>query len=210
MSQPTPSPVAPVPAVAPQCGKSYKRKVGKNAVEKTYKCQKPPGHDKDTTRDGKQIKGTPHGRVNIARTLDVSSQAVDSFEVVPGTEIVTTLSGRDRGEKQTKIDVHALKAYDAWVAAGKPKEIKDSPQVRYFVDPGEVDDMREMIRKAAEFHHKRAQIGTPVPHQSGKLAMHWRVIDRADATPGATPSQVRSEATADRASGQAVPSPQTA
>lgn len=178
-----------------ECKRPYARKV-KGGGTKTYKCNKPKGHE------------GPHGRTTNVAPLVVAPATVDSFEFVPGTDAVALVT-RERSPEQVRVDEHVRRAYDAWVAAGKPRAAKDSPQVRYFVTAAEVEDMRKMIRRGAEFHSKRAQIGPPVKHQDGRFAIHYRVTDRAE-----KPSEVRSQDAEDRAtasapaeSGQAVSTP---
>jgi hypothetical protein len=82
---------------------------------------------------------------------------VEGFDVTETHDLrVATTPVRNRKPVQKAMDKVALKAYQDWVAAGRPSTWSRMPVITYFIDPGiedghgSVSDYRGWIRKAAQ------------------------------------------------------------
>lgn len=157
-----------------KCGKPYDRKV-KGGASKTYKCDKPTGHE------------GPHGRVMARKEIAIPLTILDSYETVPDTEYVP-LAGRDRDAQQVKVDAHVRQLHQDWIDAGKPVKATEGPRGRYLIPADQVDGVRILLRRAGDFTGLRVQVAPAVKHISGNMSVQFRVTDRKK---DAKPSEIR-------------------
>ena len=157
-----------------KCAKPYDRKV-KGGVTKTYKCDKPTGHE------------GPHGRVMARKEISIPLVHLDSYETVPNTEFVP-LAGRERDTQQVKVDAHVRQLHQDWTDAGKPSKPTEGPRGRYLVPADQVDGIRTLLRRAGDFTGYRVQVAPAVRHTSGNMSIQFRVTDRKR---DARPSEIR-------------------
>lgn len=155
---------------APVCGETYTRKL-KGGKTKDYQCTKEPGHD------GK------HGpkRAEPVDTSGVGDDLLDTFEAVPGTEIVAVREAdAERSEMQLKVDKQVKSAHESWVIAGKPKGFNDSPRQRYRPKTRQqAKELTAMLRKAERFVGVHVRIAPVSQHVDGGFMLVWVATDPA-------------------------------
>lgn len=151
------------------CGKLYERKV-KGGQIKEYPCTKASGHEGKCGRK----------RSDPVDTSSVSMELLDTFEAVPGTEIVPVREAEViRDEKQLKVDAQVKSAHESWIIGGRKKSFNDSPRQRYRISNRKEGEMLiTMLRRAERFlgdvHVRIAPISQ---HKDGYLVLSWVAMD---------------------------------
>lgn len=179
---------------APVCGETYTRKL-KGGATKDYQCGKEPGHE------GK------HGpkRAVPVDTSGIGDDLLDTFEAVPGTEIVAVREAdAERTPMQLKVDKQVKSAHESWVIAGKPKGFNDSPRQRYRPKTRQqAKELTAMLRKAERFVGVHVRIAPVSQHVDGGFMLVWVATDPA---PRKSASNGEANATPETA-GDAAPVP---
>lgn len=91
----------------------------------------------------------------------------DVADVAPGEEwvkpqIIRKREPKPRSKTQIRLDEKAVELHRAWVKAGKPRNMDDSPKAQFRIDPGQADALMVMLRKTAT-------AGGPVQGKSVRL-----------------------------------------
>jgi hypothetical protein len=152
---------------------------------------------------------TPRRTTKASDIEKINTEQIEAAEL--GVNISTllvraTAPQRVRSEQQIAMDTVAQRAYNAWVARGRPAAWGKLPSVTYFLDPDEVDHWKYLIRRATElidpapFKDKdgndvvapgvRWRFGTAVtltpeladkigrPEDAGKTILAWAAVDK--------------------------------
>src|ERR1700744_2082832 len=169
----------------PQC--PYKNERGRQ-------CKLSAGHDAKGANNGHKfvLRGAiqPPKPLAELRKTDESLKGFSlSMETVPKGESVSREQNREaapRDADQQRVDKDAVKAYEAWVAAGKPKGFDKSGDAlkRYIVPPAAFDTVVAMLRRATTgggpLRGKRVEYRRRT-HTSGNVIINFRFSDQ---TPG--------------------------
>jgi hypothetical protein len=89
----------------------------------------------------------------------------------------------ERGPVMKEFDARSQLLYDAWVAMGKPADFAKSHGAigKVHVSPDQVDTVRLLARKSAQFLGYGCQFGDPgVKDAKGRTVVSWRVIDKRE------------------------------
>lgn len=147
-------------------------------------CKKPVGHD-HTSNSASERK---HSSAVRREYVPVDMDDLGSFKVVTSEAEVTKLAPKsapgvkaeERSEFLKALDVQNQELYDAWVAAGSPKEFT-RPVGKVHVDPAKVETMKFLIRKSVTFLGYGVTYGDDgVKDAKGRVVISWQVRNRRE------------------------------
>jgi hypothetical protein len=92
----------------------------------------------------------------------------------------------ERTDTMQELDALCKALHEAWVKAGKPAEFSASPLGKIHVPPDQVDGLKFLIRKSAEFNDCGLQFGNAgVRDKSGRIVVSFRCPDKRSRKPKA-------------------------
>jgi hypothetical protein len=172
---------------------------GANETAKERKAREAAERATQGSEQGEEAKPDRAPRAKAPDTSTVSLDAINAAVLAAPDLVAATAPTRERSEQQKSMDAVAVKAYDAWIKAGRPSQWKDVPVVTYFLADEDVPKYRYLIRRACdivepsggsigvrvrfgnEFTLSEAMANRPEinrPEDAGKTVLAWAAIDK--------------------------------
>jgi hypothetical protein len=163
---------------------------------KGRRCKLAPNHEGDHRMVLRNAIATPKTLAELRKenTEKFGAFRLEAEEVPDVADLGREYNRKiERDDDQQRADEDALAAYEAWVAAGKPKEFdnlgtftpvadggKGKPVRRYIFPPEAFDTVITYLRRATQkggpVHGKRLEYRRKT-HESGNAMLYYRIVD---------------------------------
>lgn len=154
------------------------------------------------TQDGATANGEATATKTRSKAPDVSTVTLDAINgatLAPQELVVAAAPMRERNDQQKAMDAVAVKAYEAWIKAGRPSIWAKVPVVTYFLEEADVPKYKYLIRRACaivepaegspgvrvrfgnEFTLSEQMANRPEinrPDDAGKIVLAWAAVDK--------------------------------
>lgn len=166
------------------------------------------GNAQEGTQEGAEgtQEGTPDAEATPARrkvpdTSGLTVEAINAATLAFPDLVAASAPVRERSEQQKWMDAVAVKAYEAWVTAGKPSMWQKIPVITYFVSDDDLPKYKYLIRRACSIVEPagdspgvRVRFGNEFtlseamatkmerPDLAGTTVLAWAAVDKRNIT----------------------------